>query len=226
MSDLATNERPVPTPSIGRRAAAGDFLAGLVELAPDLRARALRLSGDCAMANDIAQDALERAIRFADRYQPGTNLRAWAFQILFNVFVTRWRRTRREQRILERLAGDPLSWTRPVDLAMTGSGEGSLLPSARRKLDSLPEVFRAAVDLVDLQRRSYRQAARELRVPVGTVMSRLHRGRKLLAVQMAADRTRAPMAACLRLQEPTERLPRPRSRSRGARARTEGRSID
>jgi RNA polymerase sigma-70 factor (ECF subfamily) len=65
-------------------------------------------------------------------------------------------------------------------------GDGALMPSTRRKLDALPEGFRAVVVLVDLEQRSYRDAARELGVPLGTVMSRLHRGRKLLAAQMAA----------------------------------------
>src|SRR5258708_14747496 len=78
--------------------------SGLVGLVPELRARALRLSGDSCAANDIAQDTLERALRFVDRYEPGSNLRAWTFQILFNVFITGWRRGRRERRILERLA--------------------------------------------------------------------------------------------------------------------------
>jgi RNA polymerase sigma-70 factor (ECF subfamily) len=226
MPELACTAPVAPTVSTSSNAAPRDLLTDLVELAPDLRARALRLSGDSAVASDIAQDTLERAIRFADRYEPGTNLRAWAFQILFNVFVTRWRRTRRERRILERLSRDPFAWTRPVDLASTEAVEGTLLPSTRRKLDSLPEVFRTAIDLVDLQHRSYREAARELGVPVGTVMSRLHRGRKLLVLQMAADTASAHFGKCLTRPAPTERRPHPRKRSPGAPARTADRSGD
>jgi RNA polymerase sigma-70 factor, ECF subfamily len=166
--------------------ATGRVLSGLVDLVPDLRARALRLSGDCAAANDITQDTLERAVRFVDRYEPGSNLRAWTFQILFHVFVSRWRRSRRERRALERLSSDPSAWTRPAEFAPPDAGV--LTVSTRRKLEALPDVFRSAIALVDLECLSYRDAARELGVPVGTVMSRLHRGRKLLAVQMAADR--------------------------------------
>lgn len=163
-------------------------LSGLADLVPDLRARALRLSGNCAAANDITQDTLERAVRFVDRYEPGSNLRAWTFQILFHVFVSRWRRGRRERQALEKLSIDPSAWTRPAAFASPDAGPGALLPSARRKLEALPAVFRNAIALVDLESLSYREAARELGVPVGTVMSRLHRGRKLLAAQMEMDR--------------------------------------
>ncbi len=163
-------------------------LNGLADLVPDLRARALRLSGNCAAANDITQDTLERAVRFVDRYEPGSNLRAWTFQILFHVFVSRWRRSRREQQALEKLANDPGAWTRPADFASPDTGPGALLPSTQRKLEALPAVFRSAIALVDLESLSYREAARELGVPVGTVMSRLHRGRKLLAAQMEMGR--------------------------------------
>lgn len=163
-----------------------ELQTGLVALVPELRARAIRLCGDRATADDVVQDTIERALRFADQYVRGTNLRAWASQILFSVFVTRWRRRRRERKAVERLASDPYAWTVPTALVAPDAGNGALLPSTRRKLDSLPEGFRAVVVLVDLEQRSYRDAARELGVPVGTVMSRLHRGRKLLAAKMAA----------------------------------------
>jgi RNA polymerase sigma-70 factor (ECF subfamily) len=165
--------------------------AGLVALVPELRARALRLCGDAAAADDVVQDTVERALRFADQYQRGTNLRAWAFQILFSVFVTRWRRRRRDRKAMDALGADPCAWTQPVGFTAPDAGAGSLTRSTRRKLDALPEGFRAVIVMVDLQDRSYRDAARELGVPVGTVMSRLHRGRKLLAAQMEEERTAA-----------------------------------
>jgi RNA polymerase sigma-70 factor (ECF subfamily) len=151
----------------------------------------MRLCGDRAAADDIVQDAVERAMRFADQYERGTNLRAWAYQILFSVFVTRWRRRRRERNALSNLASDPCAWTLPAAFAPPDAGPGALTPSTRRKLEALPEGFRAVVVLVDLEQRSYRDAARELGVPVGTVMSRLHRGRKLLAAQFEAERDAA-----------------------------------
>jgi RNA polymerase sigma-70 factor (ECF subfamily) len=168
-----------------------ELRAGLVALLPELRARALRLSGNPTLADDIAQDALERALRFASQYEPGTNLRAWAMQIVFSVFVTRWRRRRRERVALEHLAVDPCAWTVPAAAPPPDAGGGALLPSTVRKLEALPAGFRAVIVLVDLERRSYRDAARELGVPVGTVMSRLHRGRKLLAAQIGDAREAA-----------------------------------
>jgi RNA polymerase sigma-70 factor (ECF subfamily) len=165
--------------------------AGLVALIPELRSRAVRLCGNRATADDVVQDTIERALRFADQYERGTNLRAWAQQILFSVFVTRWRRVRRERKALEHLASDPCAWTLPNSFTAPDAGRGALTQSTLRKLEALPEGFRAVVVMVDIESRSYRDAAKELGVPVGTVMSRLHRGRKLLAAQMESERDAA-----------------------------------
>jgi RNA polymerase sigma-70 factor (ECF subfamily) len=155
--------------------------AGLVALVPRLRARALRLCGDAAAADDIVQDTLERALRFSSQYERGTNLAAWAYQVLFSVFVTRWRRRRRERKALTRLASDPCAWTVPASFAAPDVGSGAMTAATWRTLETLPAGFLAVVVLVDLEQRSYHDAAVTLGVPVGTVMSRLHRGRKLLA---------------------------------------------
>jgi RNA polymerase sigma-70 factor (ECF subfamily) len=139
-------------------------------------------------AEDLVQDAVERALRFEGQYEPGTNLRAWAQQVLFSVFVTRWRRRRRERSALERLSNDPEAWTVPGDSPAPDARDSALMRTARRKVAALPDGFRDVVVLVDLEQRSYLEAACDLGVPVGTVMSRLHRGRKLLAAQMAAQK--------------------------------------
>ncbi|MBX3190322.1 MAG: RNA polymerase sigma factor [Labilithrix sp.] len=156
---------------------------GLVELVPELRGRACRLSGDPTTAEDIVQDTIERALKFASQYERGTNLRAWVYQILFSVFVTRYRRTRREKNALRALASDPCAWTTPERFSSPEAG-ADLSPTAKGKLEALPETFRAVLKLVDLDELTYREAATELGVPVGTVMSRLHRGRKMLASQL------------------------------------------
>lgn len=152
-------------------------------LVPELRGRACRLSGNPTTADDIVQDTIERALKFAAQYERGTNLRAWVYQILFSVFVTRYRRTRREKNALKNLASDPCAWTMPESFAAPEVG-GTLTPTLKGKLAELPEAFRSVLLLVDLDDRTYREAASELGVPVGTVMSRLHRGRKLLATQL------------------------------------------
>lgn len=157
----------------------------LAALVPDLRIRALRLTqGDASLADDVVQDTVERALRFAAQYQRGTNLRAWALQILFSVFVTRYRRHRRDRNAMRSLMLDPCAWTTPEAFVAPDKCV-SLTSSVRAELDALPEGFRTAVTLVDIEERSYREAADELGVPVGTVMSRLHRGRKILASRLA-----------------------------------------
>lgn len=156
---------------------------GLVALVPELRGRACRLAGDPVTADDIVQDTIERALKFSAQYERGTNLRAWVYQILFSVFVTRYRRSRREKNALRVLASDPCAWTVPTSFAAPETGS-SLTPTTQGKLDALPETFRAVLKMVDLDELTYREAANELGVPVGTVMSRLHRGRKMLATQL------------------------------------------
>jgi RNA polymerase sigma-70 factor (ECF subfamily) len=156
---------------------------GLVDLMPELRGRACRLCGDPTTADDIVQDTVERALKFAKQYERGTNLRAWVYQILFSVFITRYRRSRREKNALKNLASDPCAWTMPERFAAPDAA-GTLTTKTQGKLDALPESFRAVLKLVDLDELTYREAANELGVPVGTVMSRLHRGRKLLATQL------------------------------------------
>jgi RNA polymerase sigma-70 factor (ECF subfamily) len=154
-----------------------DLRQGLVEIAPELFGRALRMSRSPSIAEDLVQDTVERAIRFESHYQPGTNLRAWVHQILFSVFVTRCRRSRRERNALDVLSTDPCAWTSP-----DGAAEmRALSPGVARALATLPQNFRDAVVLVDLDELSYKDAAARLGVPVGTVMSRLHRGRRMLA---------------------------------------------
>jgi len=178
-----------PKPSAVREKS--ELEAGLVRLVPEVRAHAMRLAGDSSAANDIAQDAIERALRFADRYDRGTNLRAWVLRIAFNVFVTHWRRRRRERRALQDLASDPCAWTLPTSFGSPDAGDGALLASTRAKLDALAPPFRAVIVLVDLEQRSYEETAGMLGVPVGTVMSRLHRARKRLAAEMPSERDAA-----------------------------------
>jgi RNA polymerase sigma-70 factor (ECF subfamily) len=172
---------------------AKELKKGLVALIPELRGRAARLCGDRTLAEDLVQDTIERALRFEEQYERGTNLRAWAYQILFSVFVTRYRRTRRERNALKHLATDPCAWTSPTAFRAPDA-DAPLLASTQAKLDQLPEGFRAVLVLVDLQERSYREAATTLGVPVGTVMSRLFRGRRLLAEKMTDEMDRLEAA--------------------------------
>ena len=168
-----------------------ELRAALVTFSADLYARALRLSRNAAQAEDLVQDTMERAMKFESHFIGGTNARAWLFQILFSVFITRCRRVRREYKALGVLATDPCSWTLPESAPVMND----LTPALRHELDQLPESFRRALELVDLQELSYKDAADSMGVPVGTVMSRLHRGRKLLAGALKDSQAELQLAA-------------------------------
>ena len=144
---------------------------------PDLYRRALRLARNEEIAGDLVQDTFERALRFEGQYEPGSNLKAWLQRILLSVFVTRCRRHRRERRAVENLTHDPCAWT-AHDQPRPGQ---ALSPPVARAVAALPTHFREALELVDVAELSYRDAAGIIGVPLGTIMSRLHRGRRLLA---------------------------------------------
>jgi RNA polymerase sigma-70 factor (ECF subfamily) len=161
---------------------AGEVRVKLAELLPQLRLRALKLCRDRDAADDLLQETALRALSFESSYRADTNLKAWLYQILFSVFITRCRRRRRSGRFLAEHASDPNLWCSATEPARPNEG---LSPPVQRAIRSLPEHFGKVVVLVDLQELSYSEAAQELGVPIGTVMSRLHRGRRLLASELA-----------------------------------------
>lgn len=173
--------------SLITRTFADELRSKLPELLPCLNARALSLCRKQSDAHDLVQDTVLRALRFEASYERDSNLRGWLQQILFSVFITRCRKSTRERRALTALAGDPCAWTQPEALPQRQS-----LPRPMSKaLEALPMQFSAVVRLVDLEERSYKDAANELSVPVGTVMSRLFRGRRLLAEALAEPISKA-----------------------------------
>jgi RNA polymerase sigma-70 factor (ECF subfamily) len=154
----------------------------LSELLPQLRLRALKLCRDRDAADDLLQETALRALTFESSYAADTNLKAWLHQILFSVFITRCRRRRRNGRFLAEHSADPNLWCSANESARPNEG---LSPPVQHAIRALPQQFGQVVVLVDLQDMSYGEAAAELGVPIGTVMSRLHRGRKLLANRLA-----------------------------------------
>lgn len=139
---------------------------------PDLSRTAMRLTRGHALADDLVQETLARAWQARASFQPGTNARAWTQRILFNTYINHYRKKKREREALEELRGITRRSTHPP-----ADGFGDEVSAA---LGTLQPEFRRAVELVDLQDLSYQDAARQLKCPVGTVMSRLHRGRKRL----------------------------------------------
>jgi RNA polymerase sigma-70 factor (ECF subfamily) len=149
---------------------------------------ALRLTHNRAEAEDVVQETCVRAFRSFHRFNPGTNSRAWLFTILRNLFLNRVRREGREV-----LAGDVPTWE-----SATGSSDQPsphnpeeeffqtvLHGDVDRALKALPLPFREVVLLTDLEGFTYREAAAVLSCPIGTVMSRLSRGRRLLRQALA-----------------------------------------
>lgn len=172
----------LPSPEPQSPSLAEELRAKLPTLLPSLNARALTLCKRSSDARDLVQETVLRALCFESSYEPGTNLRGWLQQILFSVFITRCRKSSRERRALNALAFDPCAWTLPEGSPVVRQ---SLTRPVTRALEALPSHFSAVVRLVDLEERSYKDAASELSVPVGTVMSRLFRGRRLLAEALA-----------------------------------------
>jgi RNA polymerase sigma-70 factor (ECF subfamily) len=164
-----------------------DIRQNLSALTPELFGRALRLSRSRAAAEDLVQDTVERAIRFEAQYRAGSNLRAWVYQILFSVFATGCRRYRRERNALQVLSTDPCAWT----MLERGADIPGLSPEVARALHAVPRLYRHAMILVDIKEFTYKEVARRLRVPLGTVMSRIHRGRRALADAVLAEQARS-----------------------------------
>ena len=139
---------------------------------PDLSRTALRLTRGTALADDLVQETLTRAWQARASFRPGTNARAWTHRILFNTYINHYRKKKREREALQELRGISLTVSRAAH-----DGFGDEVAAA---LAALQPEFREAVELVDLGDLSYQDAADRLDCPVGTVMSRLHRGRKRL----------------------------------------------
>ena len=151
---------------------------------PHLRAlygTACRMTRSRSDAEDLVQETYLRALRSFDRFTPGTNARAWLFTILHRARVDALRRQGRAPVTVE--LEDDGHATPPVqEAAMTTLG------GLERALQDLPEAIRSAVLLRDLEGFSYREIAQILEVPVGTVMSRLHRGRAALRRALGEER--------------------------------------
>jgi RNA polymerase sigma-70 factor (ECF subfamily) len=145
-----------------------------------------RMAKSSTEAEDLVQDTVVKAMRSRDQFEPGTNLKAWLLRILTNTFINRYRRGGLERDVLESDA-DSLTdgWLGATTMRGLRDPEMTALQplveaEVQRALDELPEEFRVAVVLSDIEELSYKEIAEAMGCPIGTVMSRLHRGRKLL----------------------------------------------
>jgi RNA polymerase sigma-70 factor, ECF subfamily len=164
-----------------------------------LYAAALRMTRNPADAEDLVQEAMMRAYRAFDRFEAGTNLKAWLFRILTNAYINTYRKKQREPQkissdeveefdLYQELKGRNGEFGRSAESEVL---DGLVDEDIIKALDDLPEQFRMAVILSDVEDFSYAEMAQIMDVPLGTVMSRLHRGRKALQKrlwELAKDR--------------------------------------
>jgi RNA polymerase sigma-70 factor (ECF subfamily) len=170
-----------------------DICKRIEEEIPRLRRYARALTRDMTAADDLVQDCLTRALSKAHLWQKGTDLRAWLFTILHNQYVNNVRRAVREGSAVG------LSDTEPSLTTMPNQAKRLELRDLRRAIARLPEEQRAVILLVGLEGMRYEEVARVLEVPVGTIRSRLSRGREMLRQLMGfapegADARPAPHA--------------------------------
>lgn len=166
-----------------------EFEQTALPLLDSLYGAAMRLTRDPAEAEDLVQDSMVRAYRFWDTFKQGTNIKAWMFTILRNTFINGYHRRGRKRSFQNDVSAQVRSLGPGVAVAHSTSqppgpeeAVASRVTSARIReaLDSLPPDYRLAVTLADLEGLSYKEIAEVMDCPIGTVMSRIYRGRKLL----------------------------------------------
>lgn len=150
---------------------------------------AVRMTGDPDDANDLLQDTYMKAYRFFDKFEKGTNCKAWLFRIMKNSYINLYRKTSKEpdkvdyeeiQNFYNTIKDES---TDPNDLQERLFGN-LLDDDVTRAIEFLPEDFRTVVILCDIEGFTYEEIAQFVECPIGTVRSRLHRGRKMLRVKL------------------------------------------
>lgn len=186
----------------GRRPASADatdeddFSAAALDFLDSLYGAALRLTRNADRAQDLVQDTYLKAIRARGRFQAGTNLKAWLFTILHNTWRNRQRDGARsrvdfDSEAVEQAAESTgLGPSAPAESPETLLLRATLDADLQAALDALPESYREVVWLRDVDELSYQEIATVLDVPIGTVMSRLSRGRKQLFDRLSMQRER------------------------------------
>ena len=163
------------------------FAAAAMQFAPQLYNAALRMTRNRADAEDLVQETYLRAYRSYATFEEGTNLRAWLFRILTNTFINAYRSKQRRPQETDLGDIEDLYLYRRIGQVNPASisAEDQLLDlftddEVKAALEDLPESFRLPVLLADVEEFSYKEIAEMLDIPIGTVMSRLHRGRKAM----------------------------------------------
>ena len=196
-SAVSTLERPrvslepmssLPTPS----AKSVLFEEQAMQYIDKLYAHAMRKTSNRVDANDLVQETYLKAFAAFDQYEQGTNLKAWLHRILENTYINQYRKQQKQpfyaplDDLEDWQLGDAESRTAMASRSAEAEAIDHLPSNAvKDALQALPEDFRIAVYLVDVEGYSYQEVADIMETPTGTVMSRLHRGRRLLREQLA-----------------------------------------
>ena len=164
------------------------FQRDALPLLDSLYGGALRMTRNPADAEDLVQETMLRSYRAFDRFEEGTNLKAWLFRIMTNAYINTYRKRQREPQKVstdevedfdlyqELKSHDPQYEQTPENIVLDNLVDSDIMEA----IDDLPEQFRLAVVLSDVEGFTYAEMADIMEVPMGTVMSRLHRGRKAL----------------------------------------------
>jgi RNA polymerase sigma-70 factor (ECF subfamily) len=173
--------------SEGNAVSEGDIAAQIVGLRPRLVRFGWSLTHDAAAADDLAQETIARALASSWRFQPGTNLKAWLFRILRNVHLNAVRSAAAQPALvsIEELVSEPRARDQPLDPVEAQAIARAELRRIAEVYRSLPPAFALPLFLTAIEELTYAQAASVLGVPVGTVMSRVYRARRLLMSRLA-----------------------------------------
>ncbi|MFP4635552.1 MAG: sigma-70 family RNA polymerase sigma factor [Nitriliruptoraceae bacterium] len=166
------------------------FEAEVLPYLDRLYSAALRYTRDASDAEDLVQETIAKAFRSFHQYRPGTNLKAWLYRILHTTYISMYRKAQRRPQESPQDEIDDFSFYDELARSGTGSAERSVLEEltsdeVKQALAELPESFRLAVYYADVEGFSYKEIAEIMDTPTGTVMSRLHRGRKALQKALA-----------------------------------------
>ncbi len=170
-----------------------EFEAQALPLAEALYRTAFRMTGSSASAEDLVQEAYLKAFRAYDRFEKGSNFKAWIFTILTNAFINDYRRKSHGVAVTDFAEAEPAAEAEPVHFTaedVDRLGE-HLEDEAARAIAKMPEEFRLPFLLSTFEDLSYREIAAAVGIPIGTVMSRLFRARRLLRAELGTAAARA-----------------------------------
>ncbi len=177
-----------------------DFNEEIIPLLDVLYNFALKLTNDPNDAEDLVQDSIVKAYRFFGSYEKGTNAKAWVFRILKNSFINNYRKTSKRPQEVD--YNEVESYYESIRAERTETTDLERLmfqelmdDDISKALSKLPEDFRTVVLLCDVESYTYEEIANMLDVPIGTIRSRLHRGRNLLKTELMAYATKRGFVA-------------------------------